>query len=299
MQTPFTNAHIIGSVRPADYCKAPNPRGHKEFVMSRGELMEFNRCPHRWLRGYQSDETKSTEWGTLMDCLVLTPGQFDKEFAVAPQTYENSKGEEKTWNWNANTCKEWRDEHQGLTIIKTDWLEQANQAKRVLAEDPQIVALLMCSKTQVMGVAEYHDKETGITVPVKILVDIAPEIGSSYQNSLADLKTCATASLRAWTRAVFDHGYHVQAAFYLDVWKAATGQDRVDFLHVLQESFPPYEVGKRLLSQEYIELGRLTYTAAMQRYCRCLADNDWPGYDSKAIFNGWNLVDVESWMITL
>ena len=128
-----------------------------------------------------------------------------------------------------------------------------------------------------MVVGEYADKETGLTVPLKGMIDLEPRVNSTFHDSLADLKTCNSASPFPWARAVFEHGYHIQAAMYLDLYNSATGQDRTTFLHVLQESYAPWEVGKRLLSQEFLELGRLTYLTALQRYCQCLAANSRPG----------------------
>ncbi len=273
--------------------------------MSRGELMEFNRCPHRWLMGFKSDETKSTEWGSLLDCMALTPERFGDEFAVTPAEYpatpkrKDDPIEMKPWNKNATYCKEWEDGQDGKAIVKPDLLTEVKDAVKMLMADEQIKNLVAVSKSQIMVVGIFPDGETGLQIPVKGLLDLVPSVGSSYCKSIADLKTCATASPFPWTRAVFEHGYHVQAAFYLDLWTSATGEDRDTFLHVLQENYAPWEVGKRLLSQDFLELGRQTYVAALKRYCQCLSNNSWPGYDTegKMVLNGWNLTSPEAWMI--
>jgi hypothetical protein len=300
LKNPFSNAKVIGSGIAAEvYRRNTEKRGSKEFPMSRGHLMEFNRCPHRWLMGYESDETKASEWGTLIDALVLSPDAFESDFAITPETYTNDKGEEKPWNWNANACKSWRDQRDGQTVVKSDVFAKASNAVRVLMADQQVAALVACSEKQVMVIAEYFDEETRLNIPVKGLIDLVPQPKSAFGKALADLKTCNTASPFPWTRAVFEHGYHVQAAFYLDMYVTATGEDRIEFLHVLQESYAPWEVGKRILSEEFIQLGRLQYLTALKRYCRCLVDNHWPGYDDEGrmILNGWNLTSPEAWMI--
>jgi len=291
---------VIGTVDRKTYF-GNGKRGEKDFVMSRGELAEFNRCPHRWLLGYESEETKSTEWGTLIDCLALSPDEFEESFVVTPESYPDSKtGEAKPWNWNANFCKAWRDEHDGLEVVKHETFTQASNAVKFLMADPEIAEMIRCSQRQVMAVAEYFDEETEITVPLKVLIDLLPDVGhGQFGKSLADLKTCTTAHPFPWSRAVFEHGYFIQAALYLDVYTSATDEDRVDFRHILQESYPPWEVGKRIVSQEFIELGRETYMTALKRYCRCLAENFWPGYDheGRMILNGWQVVDPEAWMV--
>lgn len=105
-KNPLVNAKIVGAgISNEVYRRQDAKRGDLEFVMSRGELCEFARCPHRWINGYKEDDTESTEWGTLIDCLAMTPKSFNDCFAVTPATYPGSKpGEEKPWNWNANQC---------------------------------------------------------------------------------------------------------------------------------------------------------------------------------------------------
>lgn len=304
LKNPITNAKVIGSVERDAYIRSQFPRGHREFSMSRGELIEFNRCPHRWLMGIESEETKSTEWGSLIDCLFLTPERLLAQFAITPAEYpatpkrKDAPTEMKPWNKNATFCQEWEAEREGLQIVKPDLHAKALAAVNVLRADEQINQLILCSTAQVMAVGEYAD-ETGIVVPLKVLIDMVPVERSAFHDSLADLKTCATASPFPWSRAVFDHGYHVQAALYLDVYNAATQDERTTFLHVLQESYAPWEVGKRIVSNEFLELGRLTYITALKRYCACLAANHWPGYDEegKMVLNGWNLTEPEAFMI--
>jgi hypothetical protein len=170
IKNPLSNAKIIGKdILPEVYRRQePNvKRGDPAFVMSRGELMEFAHCPQRWILGIESDETKSTEWGTLIDCLVLSPGRFENEFAVTPATYKStgmrcpSCGSvtdskkcrkcgtdrvevviEKPWDWNANTCKDWREERDGMRMVKSDTNAEAGAAVTRLLSDEQISGLL-------------------------------------------------------------------------------------------------------------------------------------------------------------
>lgn len=299
IKNPLSNAKIIGGNVPYSVYHAQEAkRGDKNFIMSRGELCEFDRCPARWLAGYESDETKSTEWGDLLDCLVLSPEAFEGRFAVTPETYPDTKtGEPKDWNWNANFCKEWRKSLGGKLAVKSEIKAEADEARNVLLSDSRIAELIKCSKKQVMVMAEYHDKETGLVIPIKTLIDMVPDVGSSYGQYLADFKTCASAVPGAWARVVFDRGYYTQASLYQDSYVAATGEDRNSFLHVLQENYAPWQVGRRLLSAEFLEIGRMHYLAALKRYARCLAEGKFPGYDDEAALNGWTLTEILPWMI--
>lgn len=316
MRNVFTGGNIVGTgIRPEDYHCQVAERGSPEWVVSQGMLMEFDRCPHRWIAGYDSEETKQTEWGEMIDCLALCPKRWQEDFAVAPAMYE-SKGMkcpscgsitdsqscrkcgiprkpitiEKPWDWNATPCAEWKEEHKNLKIRKAEVVTQGENAVKILYGKETTREFLECSERQVMVVSEYHDKETGIVVPVKILIDLKPFANvPDWGKCLGDLKTCQNAG-RAWTRKVWEFGYHVQAAFYLDVHAAATGEDRTDFVHIVQESFPPWEPARKPLTAEFVELGRWRYQEALKRYCRCLKDNHWPGYDEE-------FVSPEPWML--
>jgi hypothetical protein len=294
---PLVSAKVVGDNIPlADYVgQLPNVnRGDPEYVLSRSDLVEIGRCAHRWVAGYQPPDSDAKEWGALIDCMTLSPDRFRTAYAMTPEMYPDSKtGEPKPWNWNANYCKAWRDERPGVTIIRPNEFEEASAAVSVLMADEQIRDLIKLSRKQVMVVAEYKDADTDLTVPLKCLIDLVSGIG------LADLKTCSTASPFVWPRDVFNYGYNVQAALYLDAYNLATGENRQEFVHILQESFAPWETAKRMLSAEFIELGRASYIAALKRYCGCLKENRWPGYDEGArlVVNGLRIVEPEAYMI--
>lgn len=306
----ITNGKVVGpGISREVYAKQPDHvnRGDPGFIMSRGHLMEFATCPARWLAGVESDETKSTEWGSLIDCMVLTPEKFDERYAVCPAEYPRTPTNKdpstsKPWNWNADYCKEWRDARAPLLPVKADQFEEAERAVKAVKADPEISALLLESGKQVMAVAEWQDQETGISVPLRILLDIAPHKNSRFGDSLADFKTCADATPRAWGRAVYEHGYHIQAAIYKDVWESATGEDRKYFLHAIQESFAPFQVGHRCLIDggTMMDLGRRVYQDALRRYCQCLKTKVWPGFETddgvNQLWNGWQEVAGELWM---
>lgn len=301
LMNPLTNARVIAaSVNPADYHKSEFRRGDPRFVMHRSALMDFSHSPHRWVCGYETKDTKSTEWGSLVDCLVLTPQHFHQLYVIEPETYINDKGEEKDWHWASKTCKAWKAEHEGKEIIKRGQYEDAETARDVLMEDEQIREYIECSHRQVHVVAEYHDSATGLTIPVKVLIDLVPTgLHPEYGRSLADLKTCVSAALRAWKTAVFDKHYDAQAAMCYDAYTAATGEDRTEFRHIIQENYPPYEVGKRFLSSEFLALGRAKYTRALRDYCQCLAKKQWPRYDERGgAYKGWSIVAPDMWMET-
>jgi hypothetical protein len=299
----FHNAKIIGTeIDPTVYHRQEAKRGSPEFIMSRGALMEFLNCPSRWLNGYEGEDSKATDWGSLIDTLALSPERFGELYSVAPEHYPDKKtGEPKPWNWNATFCDEWRSAQGNRTVIKSVERSRADAAIESLHRDKAIAELIAHSTTQVFVMAEYHDADTKLVVPLKALVDLVPEANHpTFGKALADFKTAATANPSAWPRTVFQRGYDTQAALYIDLYVAATGEERIEWLHAIQESFPPYQTGRRLLSQEFIEIGRAKYQRALKLYCHCLKNDFWPGYDDVGdmIMPGWKLTEPEAWMVT-
>lgn len=306
-QNPIATAKILRVDCPSAIYLATtgDERGKLGHILSRSDLMNFASCPQRWRRGYEDIEsTKSTEFGSLVDCLALTPKQFDDHFALRPDTYPDTKtGEAKKWTMASNWCKDWAAKHAGRQLVSNAELDEAKAAVERLTEHELTHEILENSLKQVMVLGEFKDEATGITVPIKGMIDIVPSPDmQAVGKCLADLKTSTCAAPgRPWTKSVFNFGYHVQAALYLDLFTRATSEDRNTFLHLIVENFAPWEPGRRVLSSEFIELGRSTYVSSLRSYCHCLKENDWPGYEipSKCLpsLPGFSIESPEPWML--
>lgn len=279
---PFRNAKVISEDTDTKvYLDSVGAeRGSKDFIMSNSAIGAFAGCPSRWLEGYRSESTDSTDWGDLIDTKILQPEKFDRLFAVKPATYPDKTGEPKKWNGNATYCKEWAAEHKDFVTVSNDDDLESNKAVRRLMRDEAINEFIACSRRQVMVIGEYHDRDTNLVIPVKALLDLVPsKEHPKFGRSLADLKTARSAAPRAWRKQVYNFGYHRQASWHWDLYVAATKEDRVDFRHIISENVAPYEPGRRTLSLEFVNLGRQSNIAALQLYCRCLASGKWPTYD--------------------
>lgn len=299
MSNPFTNCRVVASgVDPKWYHKTDEMRGSVNYPVSKSVLGEFAACPHRWWRGYHRPESKALTDGSLVDCLFLTPSRFDEQYAEVPSTYPDKKtGEAKDWNWNATYCKDWQDAQEGREPVKSEPLEEARASVSILHHDPIVAQIMDNPQTQVFVVGEYKDPATGIVVPVKALLDIVPDVRGRLGAFLFDFKRTRSAAMRSWTRDVFNFGYAIQAAFHGDLYRAATGEDRHTWGHIIQESVAPWHVEKRILSVEFVELGRGQYLSALALYCRCLATGVWPGYHADTVLEGFGLVQPEAWMV--
>jgi hypothetical protein len=297
---------------PADYHKIGEKfsRGDPRFVMSNGRLSDFAKGQRKWMRGAEQEGTEAMGWGSLVDCITLTPARFGAKYVVCPETYhaegkkKSDPGEDKPWNWNANYCKEWRAVHEadGKEVVKVDKISEAWKAQKRLMNDPTICKFLTGAKTQVQILVDYTDPQTGIVVPVKCLLDIVPT--GEFSSWLGDLKTTSADTMGKWVRQLFEYNWHCQAALYCDAYNAATGEKRNIFSHVVSESAPPYEPRNAMLSDEYLQMGRAAYLTRLQYYCWCLSKNYWPGYSNSRlnggetqVIDGWQVAEPMPWML--
>ena len=304
MHPQFRNCRNHGTVKPGVYHVEQAP-GDPALVMSRSQLIEFARCPHRWRAGYKNEGSKSKDFGSLIDCLVLTPQFFDSTFTIRPDEYPSEEGSKtkgfntvmKPWSGNSTWCKEWLALNQDNQVVKSGDVE----AMRVLADrlGNDFFDILAGSDRQVMLTADWTDDTTGAVVPIKCLIDLVPQ--RQHRKSLFDFKTMACAHPVVQAKKFFEFGYHVQAALELDMWNATHPNDpREDFRLFGVENVSPYEPFRALLSEEFIVLGRSVYQRALHQYAQCLRTNAWPGYDAltQRNFMGWPVVEPAPWMMT-
>ena len=295
----FQNCTIRGKgCNPIEYhhSKSDIERGAPDWPMSPSTLKEFAACPQRWKRGYEPPSSDAKDWGSLLDTLVLTPEQFDARYRVRPETFPDAKGVPST-SGNTTACKEWVKacEADGLEIVKRDDLEDVRKAVARLNGDDILNRFLAASDRQVWVIGEWKDAKTGLVIPCQCLVDLLPRTGTEFEGCTGDLKSTRSAAPFVFQRFSSQRGYHVQAAFDLDML-AAAGCARETWAFVLSENFPPYEPGRMILSQEKLAIGRMLYMAWLGLYAQCLTTGKWPGYqDVPGTLDGWSLDNAMPW----
>lgn len=126
------------------------------------------------------------------------------------------------------------------------------------------------------------------------LLRCRPDAYNPALGMILDLKTARGGGAREFQRATAEYGYHMQEAFYTDVWTMADGQietkqfiNDVDaFVFVVIESTAPFLVSTYELKPSAVEEGRKAYQHALAKYATCLErerlgmplTHAWPGY---------------------
>lgn len=318
----FQNANVVAeNVSAETYRATGEKRGSVSFPMTRSELLSFAACPARWKLGYIRPESKALSYGSLLDCIVLQPDQFSTRYVEVPETYQTTgmlcpqcksitdaqtcrkckcdrvqMKIDKPWDWASSVCQEWKKSNDGKEPVKSEALTEAVLAEHAIREIDGIGEMLRDAQKQVMVVAEWADVATGLTVPVKVLLDIVPDVNGPHGKLLFDLKSTKSAATRACQRDCFNFGYAAQAAMHSAVYCAATGEDRCSFAHIISESCPPFHVELDLLSVEFVNIGIAQIMSALGLYCQCLKANKWPGYRAETMIENFRLLQPEAWM---
>lgn len=108
-----------------------------------------------------------------------------------------------------------------------------------------------------------------------------------------DLKTGADAGPEGFRNACYKFGYHVQAAYYMDLLEMA-GRKVSTFVFIVVETRPTYAVAIHYMPRVSVEVetGRSTYTRWLKDYSACLEKEQWPGYGSD-----WSRVQFKPWQL--
>jgi hypothetical protein len=103
---------------------------------------------------------------------------------------------------------------------------------------------------------------------------------------VADLKTARAVDPAALQRAVYEHGYHAQAAFYLAGVKALGlhGDQEPAFIFAFQSKTAPYLIHLVELDLPALTLGAARNERALRIYAECERTGVWPGFNDRITY---------------
>lgn len=197
----------------------------------------------------EEKESPALILGSAIHTAILEPEQFDYQYIASP-SFDRRTKEGKV------LAEQFEIIAQGKMIITKDQLETVKGILKTISQHEIAQAMLSG------GEAEYsyywQDEETGLMLKCR------PDYFN--QNALIDLKSTRDASVSEFTRSCINLGYHIQAAFYLDVFNKANGTNIEDFFFVAVETEAPYAVNIFKMGEAEVALGRAQYKAALKEY---------------------------------
>lgn len=125
------------------------------------------------------------------------------------------------------------------------------------------------------------DELTGVWLRSRL--DWLPHpVGYGRRMVIGDLKSAASASKAAISKAVANFGYHVQAAFYTSAVRAMGLDEDPAFIFVFCEKDPPYPVTLAQLDDDALAAGEAAMRRAIERFRDCSESGIWPAYSNPA-----------------
>jgi len=248
---------------------------HAYPAASNSGLKLVARSPAHFKYAPKQTETRSKVLGKALHTAALEPGVFYKEYTLLHDAKDR-------------TTKEYKDAkkvHGEEFVLVSSECEKVEGIMKSLWNDPEIASLL--SKPGHNELSGFSiDPETGITCKHRFDKLMNSGIG-------IDLKTTIDARHDAFSRAIYNYNYHVQAAFYMDQYEWITGKPLKDFIFIAVESDAPCACKMYRLDHESLQVGRDTYRRALDQYAECKASGTWPAYHN----DGVEEISIPKWAL--
>lgn len=189
-------------------------------------------------------------------------------------------------DWKKVAARELRDlaYDEGKVPLLTKEHEQVQAMAAAIRQHPTAGALFAAGA----GVAEqslfWQDPHYGVWRRAR--PDWMPHRADDSRLVVVDYKTARAVDPGALQRAVYEHGYHAQAAWYLDAVKALglAGDQQPAFVFVFQAKTAPYLVHLVELDFPALALGAARNDRALSIYAECQRTGDWPGFNDRITY---------------
>lgn len=251
---------------------------HAHPAVNASLLKEMQRSPlHAWARYIDPDRkpsepTPAMAFGTACHTAVLEPEVFAATYALVPVGIDRrTKVGKEAW-------AEFEAWAEGRTILTDADADAIFGVRRAVLAHGLAGSWLTSGEAEASWFAESPDHpgiwlrgRTDRTTPV-----------ADGTTLVADLKTTQDATRGAFIAEIYRRGYHIQAAFYVDLLRLC-GEDVQHFVFVAAEKAHPFAVGVYHLDAEDLEVGRAAYKALLATYAKCREANHWPGPSPESI----------------
>jgi hypothetical protein len=211
--------------------------------------------------------TEATKFGTLFDAFLLEPTRYAEIAAVKPVGMKLS----------TKAGIKWKEEIAGTREpVSAEDGDAMNEMRRRIHGHPAAQEIFLDGRAQVSVFSELDLGDSAV-LPIKARIDWVP----NHSNALVDVKTTKDARPESFAMDAATFGYHVQAAFYLDIWNSIHPDSKACFVFVVVEKDPPHAVSVFNLDAEDIAAGRTKYLRLARKYYECQLRNDWPAYSEE------------------
>lgn len=211
-----------------------------------------------------TEKTPALVLGEAAHSCILEPDDFASHYVAAPVCDKRTNVGKDIWS---RFCAE----NIGKKILTADQHQTADAIRSAVWSHPAARELLQ------RGI----DREVSCFFEIDGLECKARFDAPAFTvNAIVDVKTTEDASPDAFTRSIFNYGYHRQGSFYLR-GAAACGQVVEHFVIIAVEKCPPFGVGVYRLTDEALEAGETQLAPLIATFAKCQRSGEWPGYGNE------------------
>ena len=249
---------------------------HAHPAISKSGLDAINKSALHYEYRYLNPNKPELVWsdaltvGSALHKLVLEPQAFDEEFAVKEKV-----------NGRTKAGKEYNEQFDELNkdkiIIDEQQYNFCINLKNAVQENPIADQYLDGFGSSELSLFWEWSKD--LPVPCRCRPDYIREDGV-----IVDLKSALTANPRVFQRkAYYEFRYHVQAAFYMEGYRACYGKDPKEFVFVVVEKGKPHPVEVFKATPDFIAAGLEEAVQNLKTFWNARQTNVWPGYSNNEV----------------
>jgi hypothetical protein len=213
----------------------------------------------RWKLDHPEEQTDAMRVGEATHYAVLQPELFEERYVLFEGEMRSKEQKDR-----------WAEIHDAgqVALRESEW-EMVLGIRDAVAAHPK-ASRLIDGQAEMTLVWE----EEGLTCMARL------DLLSSVTPTIVDLKTAKDASLDGFRKAVWNRGYHIQAAHYM-AGARALGIEVEHFVDIAAEKKPPYGIAVYRLMEDVIGSGVLEREKLMDQWARCQRDDSWPSYPDR------------------
>jgi exodeoxyribonuclease VIII len=217
--------------------------------------------------------------GSAIHEVILEPHLFESNYIICPKIDKRTK--EGKLQYESFLLSS-----EGKTILFEDEMEMIKKISEQSIKNETFVELIKDSYKEVSCYTT--DKKTGLEIKCR------PDMLSKTKSTITDIKSCPDSSYSSFKKSVYQYGYSISAAFYMDF----LGKENYVFAAVEKQA--PYQIALYCLSDEMINYGREQYRMALDLLKWSYDNNYWCSHNEFEILKEcYNLENLDSFFDTL
>jgi hypothetical protein len=208
--------------------------------------------------------TDAMKQGSLVDCLITEPQNFERKYVVAPKCDRRTKVGKQVWAESQELARA-----NCAELVSEDWFYTAKLIANRLKDDPQASKFL-----EGEGQKPHYWRDPVFDLECRYL----PDVENPQEQMLVDLKKTRSANPKHFASQAYSLGYDIQVAHYAEGYRDRYGEYPRIIAFLAYEWAWPHNWCVMRVSPEFLGEGRRRREEAMQLYRDCVGTNEWPSW---------------------